>query len=216
MSKRWGVVEGTRHWPPNSRLLGYETTSQSVSLPPAKRRRKDDEEGEKVVVEENSTETNEVAEKEEKEEESEEVKVKSAIPDLSLFSLETIMGFVNGEQNFNKGKLLACSAQVFDLSVSDDDGSSLFQGFVHAEMKQKEIYLVRCRFSPSLSAWCVCPASDNEHNKCKHVSALLCALLCVKNHPGCSSFLSMFVILSNIPFIPFIQMSHHLGGRGRV
>ena len=102
------------------------------------------------------------------------------IPPISIFSLDSIDKFIGGKQNFRKGLRLVSCGDVHQLKRVDQN----WQGVVHAEKTANLNYIVSCSFSMNevSSSRCTCKAKRNIHNKCKHVSALLCSLFSLRNH----------------------------------
>jgi hypothetical protein len=101
------------------------------------------------------------------------------LPVLSEIEVEK---YVNGPQNFRKGKSLVACGFVYKVSLEkkSNGGESDFSAaaFVHAEMSANKYYLTKLSLNQSgiIESICVCKAHTNEHNRCKHIAALLLSL----------------------------------------
>jgi hypothetical protein len=110
-------------------------------------------------------------------------------PFFSSFPLteEMISTFINGEQNCRKGRdIVACrNCMKVTVTYPESQNEVSFTAFVHKEKATEGWYQVGATLTPIgiSSSICVCTASQNSHNKCKHVSALLYAVFCMKNVP---------------------------------
>lgn len=112
----------------------------------------------------------------------------SVLPSLSTFTVARIEEYISGKQNFRKGESIVACGDVSSLKFDGSTEKGLkYSCFVHSEMTANKNYLVEGAIADdgSLMGICVCKASPDHHNKCKHVAALFLALhfLCLKDEP---------------------------------
>lgn len=103
-------------------------------------------------------------------------------------SEERIASFIKGEQSLRKGKSLVAGSFVRKLELKrEEEGRHVFGAVVQAEMRVLQAYIVEAALSETgiFDAKCVCDACTYQHVKCKHIAALLYAILIVfsPNYP---------------------------------
>ena len=106
-------------------------------------------------------------------------------PSKDMFSEEIIEAYVDGAQNFKKGKALVACGDVHHLRMVQGSGEEwVYTAFVHAEMTANKNYLLKATLCVSgiRATECVCHAARNEHNRCKHVAAILLSLFLLHQH----------------------------------
>jgi hypothetical protein len=96
-----------------------------------------------------------------------------------------IQNYINGKQNFEKGRALVACGFVHQVKVEKKEKVWIGTGYVHAQMAANKWYLVSSHFDELslLETKCVCLAGKNTHNKCKHISALLHAIYLIMIRP---------------------------------
>ncbi len=101
-------------------------------------------------------------------------------------SEERIKEYISGSQNFWKVSLMVACCNAMGIKVSSIGGDIYsFTGLVHEEKGANCWYTVHATLSPlSIDhTECVCAASLNLHNKCKHIAALLLSLYLLQSVP---------------------------------
>lgn len=102
---------------------------------------------------------------------------------LPLLSEKLIETYINGPQNYRKGKLLVACGFVYKVSLIEaqklGESDISASAFVHAEMSTNKYYLTKATLNLNgiIESTCVCKAHGNEHNQCKHIAALLLSIL---------------------------------------
>lgn len=110
-----------------------------------------------------------------------------------LFSLilseNIIESYINGSQNYRKGKLILACGFVSQISIHGDQ-KDLVNGinasaFIHAEMTANKFYLTEITLNQEgiKQSKCVCQAHGHLHNRCKHIAALLLGLHLLSEQP---------------------------------
>lgn len=106
----------------------------------------------------------------------------ASIPALSEFNEAKVAEYIVGEQNNERGRALVAAGEVWE--VRNADGS--WTGFVHAEKTANKNYEVAVSFNNNgkiATSKCSCAARAYSHSRCKHISAILLALLAMRHYP---------------------------------
>jgi len=100
-------------------------------------------------------------------------------------SFESIKEYMNADQGFQVAKKLVSDGDVRGLVLEHDEKNSVsVSSFVHAHMNNTTWYYVTLKFSHQsiIESGCACQAGKLPHMRCKHVGALLCGVLALKEY----------------------------------
>jgi hypothetical protein len=106
-----------------------------------------------------------------------------AILRIYKLSFESIQEYMNADQGFRVAKKLLSDGDVRGLVLEDEEKNSIsVSAFVHAHMNNTTWYNVTLKLSHQsvIESGCACQAGILTHMRCKHVGALLCAVLALK------------------------------------
>mgnify|MGYP001958051865 FL=1 len=105
----------------------------------------------------------------------------SLVPEAVHFNELAIAKYIGGKQSARKGQRAVAAAEVTNLKRAVDFS---YSASVHSEKTGQVAYLVQVRFTGNQISASSCPCLGRHHpsHKCKHVAALLFALLALKQY----------------------------------
>jgi uncharacterized Zn finger protein len=105
------------------------------------------------------------------------------IPRDLLLNFESVQEFVGGANAAKHGRNLVRCGDVYLVKRLPRLDAYSFSGVVHAEVKKNVAYEVKVAFGADgklTGTRCVCTSANLAHTKCKHVAALLYALIVLR------------------------------------
>jgi hypothetical protein len=106
------------------------------------------------------------------------------VPSKTHFNEDVIASYIVGQQNFRKGRLLVAASYVSCAKALPRGDSFHYSAAVNSEKSTGVCYLVKVKFGGNKidSSSCTCAGQGAAHHRCKHVAALLLALLALKHY----------------------------------
>ena len=108
----------------------------------------------------------------------------SFIPSKTHFNEDAIASYIVGAQDYRKG-CLAVAASYVSMAAALPRGNTFhYSAAVNSEKSTGVCYLVKVKFAGNKihSSSCSIAGQAASHHRCKHVAALLLALLALKHY----------------------------------